>query len=264
MNDSSPLKMNIKDRPTINRRRFVKTFTFATAYSSLLGKAWTTTLAGEIKLHSTSTTGTLRLKLTDFPALLTESGSVRLAINPVNGTMPNGQFYPVIINRAANNVFHALNSRCTHQNCIVEPLDSGTKLINCLCHGSIFAIDGRRIAGPASSALAKYSATFDGSNLLELKIPGLGYTITASSVEPANQAAPRIRLDFRALRNVEYEVHFRESLEKESSVVPFSLTPTDPAEQTLFSGSASATVSLFLDRTFPSGFYSIAVRLTPM
>ena len=168
----------------------------------------------------------------------------------------------MIINRGPNNAFYALNSRCSHQSCIVEALDSSTNLINCFCHGSIFAIDGRRIAGPASSALSKYAHTFDGSNLLEIKIPGLGYTITASSVQSADQAIPRIRLDFRSLRNVDYEVLFRESLDKEATVIPFSLTPADTADQTVFSAPTSASVSLFVDRTSPSGFYSIAVRLT--
>ncbi len=89
-----------------NRRRFIKTISFGTAFSSLLGKSWTDVLAGEIRPSSASTSGILRLKLSQFPALLDTSGSVRLAINPLNGnTGPIGQFYPVIVNRGPNHAY---------------------------------------------------------------------------------------------------------------------------------------------------------------
>src|SRR5207244_7617099 len=111
-----------------------------------------------------SSTGTLRLSLRDFPALLQESGSVRLGINPLRGSppsgpMPNGQFYPVVINRGPSNAFFALNSRCTHQGCVVDAMDPGTNLINCPCHGSIYSIEGRRISGPATGPLTKYTVS---------------------------------------------------------------------------------------------------------
>ena len=111
------------------RRRFIKTFACATAYSSLLGKAWTDIFAAEIRPLSTSTIGTLRLKLSGFPALLNESGSVRLALNPLRpDSMHDGQFYPIVINRGPNDTFFALNSRCTHQQCAVQAMDSFTIL----------------------------------------------------------------------------------------------------------------------------------------
>ncbi len=134
--------------------------------------------------------------------------------------------------------------------------------MTCPCHGSVFAIDGRRIAGQATSALAKYAFKFDGSNLLEITIPGLGYTLAASPVESADPSAPRMRLDFRGLRNVNYEVQFRDSLDKEPTVIPFSLTPTDPANQSVYTPPTTANVSLYVDRSTPSGFYVIAVRVT--
>ena len=126
---------------------------------------------------------------------------MRLGINalrgsPPNGPMPNGQFYPVIINRAANDTFHALSSRCTHEGCIVDALDSSTAQINCPCHGSVYAIDGKRVSGPASSALTRYTVTFDGQNELEVRIPNLGYSIVGSTVQPAGNGSPRFRLDF--------------------------------------------------------------------
>ncbi|MBM3839516.1 MAG: Rieske (2Fe-2S) protein [Verrucomicrobia bacterium] len=253
----------MKQNLNLERRRFIKTFAFATAYSALLGKTWTDTLASEIRTLSVSTTGTLRLKLSSFPALQNESGSVRLALNPLRADlMPDGQFYPVIINRGPNNTFFALNSRCTHQQCTVDPMNAFTNQMLCQCHGSIFGIDGRRISGLASGALSKYTIQFDGSDLLQVQIPSLGYSITGSNVQPAGGGNPRFRLDFRALRKVEYEVLYRESLDKEAAPASFSPTADGAADQTTFSSATTANVSLFVERKSSAGFYMIAVRVS--
>ena len=257
----------MKRKLFLPRRRFIKTFTFATAYASLFGKAWTSIWAAEISALAASTSGTLRLNLQDFPVLLNESGSVRLGINalrgsPPNGPMPNGQFYPVIINRGANDTFHALSSRCTHQGCVVEPLDSSTDRINCPCHGSVYAIDGKRVSGPAPSALTRYTVTFDGQNELVVQIPNLGYSIVGSNVQPAGNGSPRFRLDFRARRNVEYEVQFRDSLDKDPATIPFSTTADGAVENTVLTVASDSNVSLFVERNSPAGFYEVAVRVT--
>lgn len=252
----------MKQNLTLERRRFIKTFAFATAYSALLGKTWTDSLAAEIRTLAVSTTGTLRLKLSNFPALQDESGSVRLAINPLRADlMPDGQFYPVIINRGPSNTFFALNSRCTHESCAVPPMEAFTNQMVCPCHGSIFGIDGRRISGLATSALSKYTVKFDGADLLEVQIPSLGYSITGSNVQSAGGGNPRLRLDFRALRKVEYEVLYRESLDKQATATSFSATADGAADQTAFSSTTTANVSLFVERQSPAGFYMVAVRV---
>lgn len=249
-----------------HRRSFIKGLAFGVASSSLLGRTWTDVLAAEITPLATSSTGTLRIKLPDFPALLNESGSVRLAINPLrqagNGPMPDGQFYPVIVNRAANNTFYALNSRCTHENCVVEAMDPSSNQVVCSCHGSIFGIDGRRIFGPANSALTKYTVRFDGKELLEVQIPGLSFAITGSVVPTAGTSTPRFKLDFRAFKNVAYEIQFRESLDKAPTPVPFSTTAAGSVDQTEFTSTTTANVSVFLDRASGMGIYSIALRVT--
>src|SRR6185295_11032194 len=132
--------------------------------------------------------GALQINLQDFPALLSESGSVRIGINPLRGNppsgpTPNGQFYPVVINRGPNDTFYALNSKCTHQGCAVDPMDSSTNQITCPCHGSVYSIDGKRLSGPAPTALTKYTIQFDGSNTLEIQIPNLGYSVIGSNVQ---------------------------------------------------------------------------------
>lgn len=251
----------------LDRRHFVKTFAFATAWSSLLGKSWTNVLAAEIAPLA-STTGILRIRLQDFPALANESGSVRIGINPLRGNppsgpLPNGTFYPVIINRGPNNTFFALNSRCTHQNCAVDPMDPSNTIV-CPCHASVFAIDGRRLSGQASSNLQRYTTTFDGRDRLAIQIPSLGYTVTSSTVHPSGDKAPRLRLEFRTFRNVEYEVLFFESLDKPAVVVPFSTTLDGALDSQVFAATTATTVSLFVERKANSGFYQIAARVTEL
>lgn len=260
MNDS---KLN--SHALLHRRHFIKTFTFAAASSTLFGQPWKGIFAAEITPQAASTLGTLRLKLSDFPALLNESGSVRLGVNPLkggppSGPTPDGSFYPVIINRGANNTFYALSSRCPHQGCTVNPMDFSNE-ITCPCHGSFFAIDGKRLGGPAPGPLAKYTISFDGQDTLEVKVPSLGYSVAASHVQGGGTGSSLLRLAFRAFKNAEYEVHFRESLDQEPSTIPFATSPEGPVEQKVFTSTSATNVNLFVERNAAAGFYHVAVRV---
>lgn len=211
-----------------------------------------------------SARGILRLQLDAFPVLQTDSGSVRLAINPLrggppSGPTPNGQFYPVIINRAAATTYYALNSRCTHQGCVVEALDPGSNRMACLCHGSAFGIDGRRLAGPAGSALGRYTVNLTTPNSLEVEIPGLRYSVAIASVVSPNGGAGRLRLSFPALRNVSYEVQARQSLDAPGVPAPFASTADGAADQMVFKPTANTTANLYVERTAGSGFFTVAV-----
>ena len=255
----------------IDRRQFVKMFAVATAYSSLQGKAWKTLVAGEVGLESApATTGLLRLKLSDFPALLTESGSVRIGINglrgsPPSGPTPDGQFYPILVNRGPNNAFFALNTRCTHQGCAVDPMDASSNEISCPCHGSVYAIDGKRISGPASSGLTKYAGVlFDGVDTVSIQVPGLNYTVTPARAQGV--ANSRVQLDFRSFRKVDYEVQFRETLDpaalaKPAPPVSFATSAAGPLDQTVFSAATAANVSLFVEPSTATGFYIVAAKV---
>lgn len=243
----------------LTRKTFVKTVLVAVAHSSLPGRNWSTVVASELHPQATSTP-TLQVRLPDFPALQNESGAVRIAINPINGNSgPNGTFYPVIINRGPDSKFYAVSSRCAHQGCVVEALDASSNEMNCFCHGSVYAIDGRRISGPATSALTKYAVTFDGSDLLSVVIPTLSYTV---AIQPLAVAAKRWLLTFRSFRNVEYEVLYRATLDAAPTVVPFALTETDPADQTVFAAKSAATVKLYVESESASGYYSVSIRVS--
>lgn len=252
-----------------DRRQFLKVFAWTTAWSSLAGHVWRDLLAAEIQPLATGNAGILRLRLAEFPALLQASGSVRLGMNPLRGTppngpMPNGAFYPVIINRGADNAFLALSSRCPHQGCVVDTLDASTDRMTCPCHGSVFAIDGRRLSGQAPTSLTRYTATVEGDETLLIQIPNLGYSLTASMAEPGGATGSRLRLAFAALRNVEYEVRFRETWESPANPVEFATGPESPFDQTVFSAAANASVSLYVDRKSASGFYVVVARASEL
>jgi cytochrome b6-f complex iron-sulfur subunit len=56
--------------------------------------------------------------------------------------------------------FVALSAVCTHAGCIVQ-FSSSSSDLECPCHGSIFALDGSVVRGPATSPLAEYPTTYD-------------------------------------------------------------------------------------------------------
>ena len=48
--------------------------------------------------------------------------------------------------------FNALSARCTHLGCTLN-FDAVSQQFKCPCHGSLFAISGKRISGPAKKNL---------------------------------------------------------------------------------------------------------------
>jgi nitrite reductase/ring-hydroxylating ferredoxin subunit len=239
-----------------SRRQFVRTFALGTA-TSLFGPAWIGTLLVNLfgpEPAMAANEGALSLQLNRFPPLLDSSGSVRISVNPIGGTYPSGDFYPIIVSRGSGNTFYAVSSACTHRGCIVLPYDGN--LIACPCHGSEFAIDGTVTKAPADANLQAYPVAFDGVNTLKITVPGLGYSITNYTlVEGAN---PRVRLEFPTFAQVDYEVRFRPTAAAPWKVVPFATTPTGPADNQFITGD-TLPKTVFVDRTAPAGFYCVAI-----
>src|SRR5204863_9097114 len=146
-----------------------------------------------------------------------------------------------------------LNSRCTQQGCIVPAMES-SGLMTCPCHGSVYAIDGRRVSGLAPTALTKYTTSFDGADLVKVNIPNLGYSVTVAGVQPVTPEMQRLQLTFRSFRNVEYEVQFRESLSAAPVPVLFATTAAGPADQTSIFTPTAASTNLFVDSNSAAGF----------
>ena len=238
------------------RRQFVKTLMFGTAASVLFGRPWRATVRAEPQ--PSPDVGVFRVKLSDYPPLQLDYGSVRLGFNPIDFMAPLGTFYPILINRENATTYYALDTQCSHAGCVVPPYDEAEGVIRCPCHGSLYALDGSLLGPPASNPLRRYPATFDGVDTLSIEIPGLAYSVTASVVQ--NGDASRFQLDFPTFESVEYEVQFRQRVRDPWTPVNFALAVDGPADQSsLFGNGAPATV--YVDRATPTGFYTVSIKI---
>ena len=243
-----------------SRRRFIKSFVLGTASGVVFGKPWRGALLAQASPAAEPSVGVLQVKLSDYPSLLEEFGSVRLGLNPIypDSSGPLGFFYPILINRSLGNTFYAMDSGCSHAGCVVPPFDPFDNTMVCPCHGSTYAIDGTLLSGPASNSLTRFSLEFDGDNLLTIQVPFLGYSVTAIAVQSATE--PRLLLDFPTKLGVEYEVHFRERMRDAWAMVPFSTTLDGPEDSLSVIGN-ELPASIYVSRTKPTGFYAVAVKV---
>jgi Rieske Fe-S protein len=250
------MKTNTISDTSPSRRQFVKSFALGTA-STVVGPPWIATLLATLcgeQRAAAALNGQLVIQLGDFPALLQAYGSVRVSVNPIVGSSPDGDFYPFVITRGAGNAFYAVSSNCTHRGCITDAYN-GT-VISCPCHGSEFAMDGTVTSGPAQTNLQRYTLSFDGANTLRITVPGLGYSISSYTLVPG--ATPRVRLVFPTFTQADYEVRFRQRGTDAWTVVPFATTSTGTANTTVYTGNG-APATIYVDRTAATGFYAIAI-----
>lgn len=244
----------------LSRRRFIKTFSFGTAFSTCLGKPWRATLLAESVAPVGPPTATFKVRVSDYPPLANPFGSVRLGVNPVRPDaepFPDGDFWPLLINRGENGEFYVLDSECRHASCVVQPYEEFSAMF-CPCHGSTYAIDGSILTGPTESPLRPYAFEFDGDDTLTIHIPGLGFAFRATVTSGA--PGSRVRLNFDTHYGITYQVHFRPRLNEDWTILPFATSIDGPADQTAFFA-ISVPASLYVDRTTPTGFYAVSMVL---
>ena len=249
----------------VPRRRFIKFITFGTAMSVVAGKLWQREVLavcvpgqGEIVKD-----GVFKVRISDYPALSQDFGSVRLGLNPVHrDDYPDGSFHPFLINRDDAGNFYVLDCECRHQGCSVPTFDNalgGEMKIRCRCHGSAYAIDGGILEGPTNEPLHPYPFEFDGNDTLTIHILCWGFEVNAVILPGGPNS--RIRLDFNAFQNATYEVQFREHLNSPWTTASFATTPAGPANQTSITTFAGDN-SVYLDRTTATGYYALGVKLS--
>jgi nitrite reductase/ring-hydroxylating ferredoxin subunit len=246
-----------------NRREFVKRFSLLPAVSTLLTASWSNTLLAAVTLPKRPTRGRMLLKISDFPALQDDFGSVRIGTSPVAGIEPTGLLHPILINRGPGGQFHALNSECTHAGCVVRPYSQAAGACICPCHGSRYAIDGARTGGPAFFPLLPYAVQFDGKDQLIIELPDLPHEVHASLVRNDAGSAARLRLEFLAFAHIHYEVMFQPSVSAPWQATPFALTPDGPLDQTVFAGNDDFAV-VYVDTALQTGFLTVTMRLQPV
>ena len=244
----------------MRRRQFIKMFSLTAASTGVAGHLWRGSVFGAVQPAGTGGAGRFAISLDDFPALKNEFSSIRLSPNPLLGgdePFPDGDFYPILINRGERDEFYALNSECRHAGCVVPIYEESLGGIVCLCHGSTYALDGTVLQGPAQNDLIRYPITFDGVKTLTVEVPGLGYSVASRLV-----SGGRLRLEFPTHLNVTYEIRFRSSLNPGSAwaSIPFAISPSEPADRLSLLGSGELAV-VFVDRATAAGFYAVNIAL---
>jgi len=71
----------------------------------------------------------------------------------------------VVVFRTDENQVRALSAVCTHLGCIVQ-YQSEQRQFKCNCHGSVFDLNGKNIAGPAPRPLPPYRVEIKDDNIL--------------------------------------------------------------------------------------------------
>jgi nitrite reductase/ring-hydroxylating ferredoxin subunit len=249
-----------------SRRRFIKSFVLGTASAIVAGQPWRGAFLAQAAAPPDPDVGILKVRLSDYPSLLNEFGSVRLGFNPIDTATwyPGGFFYPILINRGLGNEFYALDTYCHHEGCVVPPYDSFDNKIVCPCHGSEYAIDGTLLGGLSSGPLDRLNLTYDGDETLTIEVPRLGYSVTAVPIQTTTP--PKLLLDFPTKEYVEYEVQFRQRMQDSWTVVPFSRSLDGPEDSLSliadpFDPSSYPNASVYVSRTRATGFYAVSVKV---
>jgi Rieske Fe-S protein len=240
------------------RRRWVKHFMLGSAAALGVGQTWRARLLADIS-PGTPPSDILPISLTDFPDLM-------------NGNTPSIQLqlsYPnevIMINRAPyNGFFYVLDSRCTHQGCIVGQWDIDEGIV-CPCHGSMYNIDGSLVygaAGPMQPGLATYNFSYDGANLLQIQVPGLNLKINSVAVQTRTASNTRLHLSFPVRVGSSYQVASSMNLQDWSSPVYFSTTATGNADTQSVTAVTADPLDVWVDNAGAyQAFYRIEVILT--
>jgi Rieske Fe-S protein len=250
-------KLSITSSAT--RRKFLKFITFGTATSILSGKLWRREVLAYCEPIPGQPEGVFKIRLSDYPALLQSWGSVRIGLNPITAgdPYPDGDFYPILINRDDAGKFYVLDCECRHQSCVVPPFNLADGGVHCQCHGSLYWVDGSVLNGPAASPLGAYQFEYDGNNTITIHIPCWAFQVNAVLPTGPNS---RIEIDFYANTNVTYEVSFRQRVGDGWTRASFATTPTGPVNQTSLVGSGG-DVSVYVNRATGSGFYAVGMKL---
>lgn len=80
-------------------------------------------------------------------------------------TKIEGKSAIVIRDPVHKNTLRALSQTCTHAGCLVD-WNADEKQLECPCHDSHFAVDGRVLQGPAEKALPTYAAKLENNTVL--------------------------------------------------------------------------------------------------
>jgi cytochrome b6-f complex iron-sulfur subunit len=95
-------------------------------------------------------------------------GGIDFTIDVSTGALASNGGYTVkdgvIVARTSSGSFIAVSAACTHEGAQIA-YSSGSNIFTCPRHGAEFSADGMVTRGPASTRLAKYNTSLNGTTL---------------------------------------------------------------------------------------------------
>ena len=147
----------------------VSTLVFACPTFSLLASCSQSPLgsplgAGPSITIPTSSNGVYTFLFTAFPQLQNTGGSIHVTIQAASGAKD------VFITRVDASTVDTVSTVCTHAGCTLDAFNTSTQQYFCSCHGSVFAVDGSVITGPATVPLPTYASVV-ASDSVQVTVP---------------------------------------------------------------------------------------------
>lgn len=241
----------------LTRRQIIKQFSLCTAASIIGGKLWTGRVLAD--LNAGGNVGVIQIKIADYPALASDYGSVQFKFNSSIGT-----YFPFTVTRSPGNVFHAVDTRCTHEAGVVGPYDVGNGYMECPLHFSQFDMTGQVLSGQAQSNLTTYATSFNSTTgIVCVGIPGIATRIRTVNVQSTTASTIRLHLQFPTLNNTfTYRVQYQQTLTDAPVFVTFATSAGGVANQNQVSGNGLPR-SVYVDATGTSGFFTVALIVSP-
>jgi len=241
----------------LTRRQIIKRFSICTAASIIGGKLWTGRVLAD--LTAGGNVGVIQIKIADYPALASDYGSVQFKFNSSLGT-----YYPFTVTRAPGNVFHAVDTRCTHEAGVVGSYDFINGYMECPLHFSQFDMTGQVLSGQAPSNLATYFTSFNSTDgIVCVAVPGISTRISAVSVQSSTASTIRLRLQFPTLNSTfTYRVQYQQTLTDAPVFVNFATSSGGSLSASSLAGNGVIR-SAWVEATGTAGFFTVALMVTP-
>lgn len=277
---------------TLTRRTWIKRFVLGSV-ATLSGPQW----LGSILAEVTSTgpgPAVIRLKVSDINVMIADEFGIptpTAVLAAPGGSVQYGfntGLPPFTLNRIAVDRFVALDSVCTHNGCAVgrykahvvgeddsvsPPVPILANLMRCPCHGSRYDIEGRVFRDsqgastePAKSDLARFETSYDAAtDVVSVTIPGLALHIRSISVQRRGPGESiRLKLVIPVTAYSSYDISHMAGLSGPMTRIPFAITPSGPASQTILSPTSDGDVTIYVDANGSTGFFVVGLMLEDM
>jgi Rieske Fe-S protein len=255
----------------LSRRDVIKTLLVTSATSLIGGNVWAGKVVSEVTAAVNPFVGVARIQLSQFPALSSIGGSVRLTSSNIVSTGSSGDpnvhaqglFAPILINRIGSTEYLAMSASCLHAGCAVPPLTGGLSgRIHCPCHGSVYDAFGKCLVGPApvGQFLIRYPARLDGG-ILHIETD---QWFNMAQKVVLNGSEKRLEITWDSFEFVEYELRWRPDFVTEAVAVNFATSLNGAMNTPMVKGNDNGANDPGAVKMYvvpQPGIYQVAIRL---